>query len=178
MADGEGVAFLGVLDTSATGSPNGARRPALPPRVYRHLYGIDLHIRRMMCLSPGEQAAYVWDGVPTEIGKLLRRMVGRRVCSRRAPARRPACRAEASEAASERYVSQGYAAGLSVALTREMPYRSYSPTRLTWVQLAKGGAEVSLVPGDHLGMIREPHVQGLAPTIGASMDRAGVPLRS
>ncbi len=179
-AEGEEVGFLGLLDSFCNRQPEyGLDNERFRSRVYRHLYEMDLHMGRMMRLAPGEQAAYVWDGVRSKTGDLLRRMVGRRTLqpNERLPAALRAVR-EASEAASERYVPKTYPGRLSLVLATEMPYRSYYDTRLTWVQLAQGGAEVSLVPGDHLGMIREPHVQVLARTIRTCMDRAGGPIRS
>jgi thioesterase domain-containing protein len=40
-----------------------------------------------------------------------------------------------------------------------------------WRELATGGMEVHLVPGDHLTLIEEPYVQGLANELGACIDR-------
>ena len=48
---------------------------------------------------------------------------------------------------------------------------------LGWRELARGGLDVHEVPGDHLGILREPHVQVLAeklrPYLGGEGPAAG-----
>ena len=44
---------------------------------------------------------------------------------------------------------------------------------LGWCQYARGPLEVNVVPGNHLTMMWEPHVQGLAECLGATLARTG-----
>ncbi len=42
-----------------------------------------------------------------------------------------------------------------------------------WGELARGGVEVREVPGNHMTLLREPHVRGLAAALRDSLERAG-----
>jgi len=47
---------------------------------------------------------------------------------------------------------------------------SYTDPQLGWGELAAGGLEFHEVPGTHLGMLQEPHVQVLAEKLGTALD--------
>lgn len=49
--------------------------------------------------------------------------------------------------------------------------RSWGPKEMGWEQLAKGGLEVRMVPGDHYDLIKEPHVSALAYELRLTMER-------
>ncbi|MGM0576453.1 MAG: type I polyketide synthase [Myxococcota bacterium] len=43
---------------------------------------------------------------------------------------------------------------------------------LGWGRLARGGVEIRRIPGDHLAVLRQPHVGALAEQLGEALDRA------
>jgi len=45
---------------------------------------------------------------------------------------------------------------------RELAKMNAADPHLTWLELAQGGFELVLVPGDHLSMNAQPHVKHLA----------------
>jgi thioesterase domain-containing protein len=51
-------------------------------------------------------------------------------------------------------------------------------TRLCWDQVATGGLEVHIVPGDHNSLREEPHVRVLAAKLRRCLDRSAVAARS
>jgi len=76
--------------------------------------------------------------------------------------------------ASRNYVPQVYPG--QVALFRStdqiIGVSSYADPLLGWGELAAGGLEFHEVPGTHLGMLQEPHVQVLAEKLKACLDKA------
>jgi thioesterase domain-containing protein len=50
--------------------------------------------------------------------------------------------------------------------------RAYEDRRMGWHEVAQGGLEVHVVPGDHTTMEQEPHVQILASRFQKCFDRA------
>jgi thioesterase domain-containing protein len=70
------------------------------------------------------------------------------------------------------YKPQTYPGALTLFRARMQPlFSSHDPDK-GWRRLAAGGVEVRVVPGNHLGMLKEPHVQVLAEHLRACLDRA------
>ncbi len=73
--------------------------------------------------------------------------------------------------ANSRYVAKAYPGRITLFWATERLAESSDP-RLSWKELAGAGLEVREVPGDHLSMMREPHVQVLAQQLKACLDAA------
>ena len=77
--------------------------------------------------------------------------------------------------ASRAYVAQVYPG--RVTLFRALEHSTddsvgtYLDPELGWGELAAGGVEVHEVPGDHLGMLKEPYVRGLGEKLRACIDK-------
>jgi len=54
----------------------------------------------------------------------------------------------------------------------EKSTRSYEDRRLAWSQVVAGGLEVHLIPGNHMSMLDQPHVQFMADKLRDCFDRA------
>jgi thioesterase domain-containing protein len=50
-------------------------------------------------------------------------------------------------------------------------FSSHTPDK-GWGQLAAGGLDIKVVPGNHVGMLQEPHVRVLAEKLRSCLDRA------
>jgi aspartate racemase len=76
--------------------------------------------------------------------------------------------------ASRNYVPQVYPGRVTFFRSRDEIIRvsSYRAPQLSWGELAAGGLECHEVPGTHLGMLQEPHVQVLAEKLKACLDKA------
>ena len=61
-----------------------------------------------------------------------------------------------------RYAPQPYPGRLTLFLGTDTVTGWFRDSRLIWGRLAEGGAEVRVVPGDHLKILQEPHVAALA----------------
>ena len=80
--------------------------------------------------------------------------------------------AEAQRHAQRSYTPSVYPGHIVLFRARMQPFfGSHLPDK-GWAQLAAGGLEVTVVPGNHLGMLQEPHVRVLAAELGARLDRA------
>jgi aspartate racemase len=78
--------------------------------------------------------------------------------------------------ASRNYVPQVYPGQVALFRSKDqiidVDVSSYRDPQLGWGELAAGGLEFHEVPGTHLGMLQEPHVQVLAEKLKASLDKA------
>jgi len=43
---------------------------------------------------------------------------------------------------------------------------------MAWSDFAEDGLEIHVIPGNHMSMVEDPHVQVLAAKLRASLDRA------
>jgi aspartate racemase len=70
--------------------------------------------------------------------------------------------AQAQHRAFREYNARAYPGRLTLFRARMQPlFSSHAPDG-GWEWLAAGGLEIRVVPGNHLGMLQEPHVQVLA----------------
>jgi thioesterase domain-containing protein len=69
------------------------------------------------------------------------------------------------------YKPQRYAGHLTLFRARMQPLFSSHDPRKGWSRVATGGIEVRNIPGNHLGMLQEPHVQVLARELKACIER-------
>jgi len=60
------------------------------------------------------------------------------------------------------YVPTSLGGRIAVFRTRRQPRNRIRDLHLGWGKLAKGGADVHFIPGDHDSVLKEPHVQSLA----------------
>ncbi len=76
--------------------------------------------------------------------------------------------------ASRNYVPQVYPGRVTLFRSRDqiIDVSSYRDPQLGWGELAAGGLECHEVPGTHLGMLEEPHVQVLAEKLKDCLDKA------
>jgi acyl-CoA synthetase (AMP-forming)/AMP-acid ligase II/thioesterase domain-containing protein/acyl carrier protein len=76
--------------------------------------------------------------------------------------------------ATETYAPQVYPGKVSLFAIEEqdLEFYAYFDPQLGWGKLAAGGVELYQVPGEHLTMITEPHVQTLAEHLKACIEKA------
>lgn len=55
---------------------------------------------------------------------------------------------------------------------RMQPFFSLHDAHKGWLRIAAGGIEVRNIPGNHLGMLQEPHVQVLAKELSPCLEKA------
>jgi thioesterase domain-containing protein/acyl carrier protein len=78
--------------------------------------------------------------------------------------------AHAQHLAMRNYTPKVYPGQLTLFRARMQPlFSSHRPDK-GWDRLAAGGLEIRVVPGNHLGMLQEPHVRVLAEQLKASLD--------
>jgi thioesterase domain-containing protein len=70
------------------------------------------------------------------------------------------------------YTPRVYPGRLTLFRARMQPFFSSHAPDKGWGRLAGGGLEIKVVPGNHLGMLQEPHVEVLAEQLRACLDGA------
>jgi thioesterase domain-containing protein/acyl carrier protein len=192
---GEQVALLAMLDSQPLNSAGQTRTMWLQPRFYVELlrdlrhYAVDYvtnrttkqrlnSIRRLVSVMgrrilgvDGRAAARADAADATRIGPMLFDEWMRERTAE-LPEHIAKC-ALAHAQALKHYVPGPYAGHITVF--RAYSQRLFSAHRwdLGWAQLAAGGVEVHRVPGNHVTLIREPHVRVLAEHLRTSITRAG-----
>jgi amino acid adenylation domain-containing protein len=139
---GEEVALLGLLDS------------AIPGKTHLLLqHRLQFHVRNLLR-----------EGLPYIVRKLQSRTQ-----RTDAPMSNLDVRSEFRNYAFNSYIPQPYPG--KVVLFRAMDESHFS-TLKSWKELAVGGLEIHNIPGDHLGILQEPHVRILAEKLGACIDQA------
>ncbi|MEG4497438.1 amino acid adenylation domain-containing protein [Microcoleus sp. F10-C6] len=80
--------------------------------------------------------------------------------------------AELNNQALSHYAAGVYPGRASIFKAVESAAASGADRELGWGEVVKGGIEVYDIPSDHLGMLKEPHVQILGEKLQAAVDRA------
>jgi aspartate racemase len=172
-SQGQSVGLVGLLDTDYEGRLEQLSAwQALIRRLYLIQQRLGIHIQEIRSLRRSDLRAYlrgkglilesrlkdrIWAGAyrlhevsGTSLSKFLQDV------------------REANRLASRRYRPRVYAG--CVTLFRAAPPASDAPKWHPWTawrHLAAGGMTVHYVPGDHLTMLREPHVRVLAEKVRA-----------
>ena len=164
-------AVMILLDTSA-------RRPRMPlltrlrALAFLRLLGSLIRVR-----TPGQMRQIV-DRVRTDQRRKLRRLArrGRRRFSSRARRkygqwlRHAQLLIRAHGRAVARYRLRRYPGRIVQFFARDTSVARLRDSRLDWGQVAGGGFDVYVVPGDHHHMLEEPDVQPLARQLRACLD--------
>jgi thioesterase domain-containing protein len=85
--------------------------------------------------------------------------------------------AQAQHRAYMDYKPRTYPGRLTLFRARMQPFFSSHDPAMGWRQLAAGGLEIRVVPGNHLGMLQEPHVKALAEQLRACLGGAQTEIR-
>jgi aspartate racemase len=78
---------------------------------------------------------------------------------------------EANHKLANDYALQVYPGQVTLFRTTDQAVTYDQCSDLGWSALALGGVEIHEVPGNHVGMLQEPHVQVLAKKLKACIDR-------
>ena len=86
--------------------------------------------------------------------------------------------ARAQYRALKNYQPRRYTGRLTLFRARMQPFFSSHDPHKGWSRIGVGGVEVRNIPGNHLGMLQEPHVEVLARELRACLERARRRLRT
>lgn len=162
VAQGEKVALLAILD-------QGPEAPDVSPEMgaeyLTYVFGkhIPIEIERLKAMADEEQVAYVLE-VARRVGWVHPNMTDRQF-SHFVTMLKTHTRAWWD------YEPKVYPGRITLFRTSEQPHDSIPAPDLGWGRLAAGGVEIQEVPGDHISMIDDPHVQALARRLRACIDR-------
>ena len=156
VAEGEEVGMLLMIDSPMPG------RMALFHERNSLVYYFDRYLGEFL-LSP-------FGAVKRWALETRRRFVSRREKSSSARAVKQT--AKISMGAARKYHPQPYPGKLTLFICSDAPMRAYEDRRLAWHEVAQGGLEIHVVPGDHATMEQEPNVQVLASHFQKCFDRS------
>ena len=161
-AQGQTVSLLGVLDTPA---PGVRQEMSLRSRLFA--YG-----SRFLQLKPAQGLARVKrrlleKSLKKAGGETVYRWVYRTIGRPFPPALEDIIYAQHNQAASGVYVPEIYPGQIVLfrAQDQELSVTVESDPRLGWEDLTIAGLKVHDIPGDHLGILKEPNVRVLAQTL-------------
>ena len=158
QAQGQEVGLVVLLDSGRPTPKTTSKRGWRPgPSIVGISRRVAHHSGNLMQLSPREQIRYVKEGAKLKLDKRERIPTDSTV-------------RQANKRASRRYVPKPYSGPIALMWASDRPERCPDP-RLGWGDLAPG-LEVHTVPGDHITMLAEPHVQVLAERLNACLDAA------
>lgn len=162
VAQGEEVALLAIFDQGP--EPPGVN-PDSGAEYLMHVFGkhIPIEIERLRTMADEEQVAYVLE-VARRVGWVHPDMTDQQF-SHFVTMLRTHTRAWWN------YELKTYPGRVTLFRAGEQPQDSAPANDLGWGRLAAAGVEIHEVPGDHISMIDEPHVQALARRLRACIDR-------
>jgi aspartate racemase len=143
---------------------------------------LQIHLRNLSQLEMKEKLAYIMMKVKYKIEHYLRwiKAFFRKVAEKfylkfKLPmpyALHYSLIVEANQKLASDYALQVYPGKVTLFRASDQAVRYDQVSDLGWSAMAVGGVEIHQVPGDHLGMFQEPHVQMLAEKLRACIDKA------
>lgn len=159
LAEGEPIAFLTLLDTTPTATPEedpGGRE-----------YGLEVSLEELAKLGPDAQLPYLWQhalklgligpdvplGVAQQVLEALKRLFHHHMVL------------------ANHYVPRPYPGKITLLRPSDAPFVVATSRDRGWSKWA-AEVEVHFVPGQHHSMVKEPHVQAMARVLEACLKRA------
>ncbi len=82
---------------------------------------------------------------------------------------------QASSQATLNYKPEPYSNQITLFRTSEQPMKAHRDSAMGWRELAVGGVDVHTIPGNHLTMLRPPHVQVVAKHLKKCIEKTAHP---
>jgi len=172
LTQGQKIALLVLFDT---------RSPTLPVKSL-DFNSLQIHLRNLSQLELKEKLVYIMMKVKYKIQGKLRwikpfflKIAEKSYLALKLPmpyALHYSLILEANNKLACEYVVQIYPAKVTLFRASDQPVKFDQFSDLGWRDLAVGGVEIHEVPGDHLGIFQEPHVQVLAKKLKDCIDKA------
>jgi acyl-CoA synthetase (AMP-forming)/AMP-acid ligase II/thioesterase domain-containing protein/acyl carrier protein len=163
-AEGQEVATLALFDTYF---------PVHKTNTLVHK--VDRLLGNLMLRRPKDRVSFLFGMVGAKVGKSVQGLAQRfNPEGEASPARVMRHVLEANREAVSKYVPKPYLGRIVLLLSSEAPERSFYDSRLAWSDIAAGGLEVHVVPGNHDTLFAEPHVKVMAERLRTCLQRAPV----
>jgi acyl-CoA synthetase (AMP-forming)/AMP-acid ligase II/thioesterase domain-containing protein len=160
-AQGHEVAVLALFDTHYPGH----KANTVAQRV-------DRLIGNLLLRPPKDRIGHLFELLGARVGKSIRGLTYRLHPRDEGPLARSMRQVlEANREAVSHYVPQVYPGRIVLLISSEAPERSFYDSRLRWSDIASGGLQVHVVPGNHDTVFSEPHVGVLAKKLRACLRR-------
>ena len=167
-ADGEQVSLLLIIECDFPGTPEYLHLRAHP------LTWADSHLGELLRLRTTEKLRYIGRSVRKAAVGIATRATPRKIREKNESSLMRAMRrvTEVNMQAALIYQPRRYPGRVTLFCGSERPTRSYEDRRLAWSQVAGGGLEVRLVPGNHVSILDHPQVETVAQELRACLARA------
>jgi thioesterase domain-containing protein len=180
-AQGQKVALLALFDTYFLGDLSYPPSPALcRSTTYNFVQKVDRHLGNLLLLRPQDRLSYILGivgRIKTRIGRKVQGITYKGYPQSEGSISHTLQEVlKANRQALSNYIPQVYPGRITLFLSREAPERSCYDRRLGWNEMATGGLEVCVVPGNHETLFGEPHVRILAEKLRVCLQRVQVTL--
>jgi len=161
LAQGEQVERLVLIDSHFPVFPKHYLAGAFRSR---RLSIADIYLGDLLALSGKQKLRYLCERAVSIAGRVkghAKSIVDRFTRNNRAVSVLPAVlqKVRAANALAEAsYVPRYYPGHVVQLWCTEIPTRSYKDRRLAWSEVAGGGLEVHVIPGNHMTMLEDPHL--------------------
>jgi len=175
LAQGKQIALLSLIDTRLLDAQYTPDLKLMNSKLYRFADRFDFHVRNLLMADAKSQLSYVLDGIQQKIARAFNK-VRSKIFRDPEPSSARIYRQvrETNLQAIRGYKPQMYPGRITLFMSSEEHVRSSLDSRLAWSKLAADGLEVHLMPGDHLTILRDPHLKVLAERLETCIDRAKV----
>ena len=169
-AEGEEVSLLLMIECYF---------PAAPEHLHTRgdrLAWADNHLGELLRLSTSEKLGYIGRRIGRAALRIGTNLVPRKLRESGESSLTRAIRhvTQANLRAALNYHPHTYPGKVTLFCCAEKSTRSYEDRRLAWSQVAAGGLEVHLVPGNHLSILDDPHIEIVANKLRSCLERAAI----
>ncbi len=171
-AEGEETSLLALIDSYYVPQPRHLTK--LPDRA-TPLHYADYYLGEILLRHGRERLRYTVTRISNILrrsGQALKRALGFKTSVTGSLARALQEIHGVHSAAERTYVPKTYPGRVTLFWCSNYPVRSYYDTRLGWCDVAGGGLEVHMIPGDHMSMLEPGNVEALAAELTSCLHRA------
>jgi amino acid adenylation domain-containing protein len=171
VAKGESVGLVGLIDTFFSGKPAHFSRPGMPGTA---MWKFDRVSGDFLFAAPGERRRQIvefFSGVRKK-AKALKRSARKKLNQELTLTEMLTEIEKANMRAERAYVAKPYPGRVTLFWCNDWSFRVCHDTRLAWSDVAIGGLEVHVVPGNHKTMWEMPNAGTFAEKIRRSLQNA------
>ena len=171
VAKGESVGLVGLIDTFFSGKPAHFSRPGMPGSA---MWKLDRYSGDFLFAAPGErwrQVAEFFSGVRKKV-KSLNRSARKKLKQDLTLTEMLAEIEKANIRAERAYIAKPYPGRVTLFWCNDWSFRVCHDTRLAWSDVALGGLEVHVVPGNHKTMWEMPNAGTFAEKVRRGLQNA------
>lgn len=170
--EGEETSLLALIDSYYAPQPRHLTK--LPEHITPVHYA-DYYLGEVLLRHGRERLLYIATRISNifrRSGRAIKRALGLKTSGTGSLTRALQQIHEVHSAAERSYIPKTYLGRVTLFWCGNYPVRSYYDTRLGWCDVAAGGLEVHMIPGDHMSMLEPANAEVLAEKLTSCLRRA------